>query len=49
MEVTLTIENGESELGYVSAAGQGYEAALEAAKALIPEDCRAIVIRVSEQ
>lgn len=45
MEVTLTIENSEGERGFVSAAGGDYDSALAAARALIPDDCKAIVIR----
>lgn len=45
MEVTLTIENSDGEQGTVSAVGADYETALAAARALIPEDCKAIVIR----
>ncbi|MEE2568617.1 hypothetical protein V1638_04295 [Pseudarthrobacter sp. J64] len=45
MEVTLTIEDADGGQGFVSAAGADYETALAAAQALIPEDCRAIVIR----
>lgn len=48
MEVTLTIENADGEQGSVAAVGTDYEAALGAARALIPEDCKAIVIRTSE-
>lgn len=46
MEVKLTVENEEGELGYVSAAGVDYEAALAAARELVPEGCKAIVLRV---
>lgn len=45
MEVTLTVENSEGGLGYVSAVGADYTDALAKAQALIPEDCKAIVIR----
>lgn len=45
MEVTLTIENAAGEQGSVSAVGTDYDAALAAARALVPEDCKAIVIR----
>lgn len=45
MEVTLTVENIEGGLGYVSAVGSDYTDALSKAQALIPEDCKAIVIR----
>ena len=45
MEVTLTIENTEGERGSVAAVGPDYETALAAARALIPEDCKPIVIR----
>ena len=45
VEVTLTIENGEGEQGHVSAVGADYTDALTKARALIPEDCKAIVIR----
>ena len=47
MEVTLTIENGEGEQGHVSAVGSDYTDALTKAQALIPEDCKAIVIRTN--
>ena len=47
MEVTLTIENGEGEQGYVSAVGSDYTDALTKARALVPEDCKAIVIRTN--
>jgi hypothetical protein len=43
----LTIENAAGEQGTVSASGATYEAALAAARALIPEDCEAIVIRTT--
>jgi len=45
MEVTLTIENAAGEQGTVQASGADYESAYAAARALIPEDCKAIVIR----
>jgi hypothetical protein len=45
MEVTLTIENADGEQGSVAALGPDYETALANARALIPEDCKAIVIR----
>ena len=45
MEVTLTVENGDGEQGNVSAVGDDYTDALTKARALIPEDCKAIVIR----
>lgn len=45
MEVTLTIENSTGEQGSVSAVGPDYETALANARELIPEDCKAIVIR----
>ena len=48
MEVTLTIENGEGEQGHVSAVGADYTDALTKARALIPEDCKAIVIRTNK-
>lgn len=47
MEVTLTIENAANEQGMVSAVGADYDAALAAARELIPEDCKAIVIRAT--
>lgn len=47
MEITLTVENNEGQLGWVSASGDSYEAALAAAKELVPDGCKAIVIRVS--
>ncbi|MGF4045709.1 hypothetical protein ACX800_10095 [Paenarthrobacter nitroguajacolicus] len=43
----MTIENAEGEQGTVSAADSTYEAALAAARALIPEGCKAIVIRTA--
>ena len=45
MEVTLTIENGDGEQGYVSAVGADYADAYAKATSLIPEGCKAIVIR----
>jgi hypothetical protein len=45
VEVTLTIENAAGEPGYVSATGPDYETAYANARALIPADCKAIVIR----
>jgi hypothetical protein len=45
MEVTLTVENGEGGIGYVSAVGAGYGDAHAKALALVPEDCKPIVIR----
>mgnify|MGYP003576136540 CR=1 len=45
MEVTLTIENAAGEQVTMQAAGDTYETALANARALIPEDCKAIVIR----
>lgn len=48
MEVTLTVENEEGELGFVSAAGVDYEDALAAARKLVPEGCKAIVIRTGD-
>jgi hypothetical protein len=47
VEITLTVENAEGELGWVSASGADYDAALSAANELVPEDCKAIVIRVT--
>jgi hypothetical protein len=41
----LTIEDSEGGIGYVSAVGADYEDAYAKARALIPEDCKAIVIR----
>ncbi|MCP1414424.1 hypothetical protein [Paenarthrobacter sp. A20] len=48
MDVTLTIEDANGERGSVSAAGRDYAAAYEAARELIPEGCKAIVIRTKE-
>jgi hypothetical protein len=48
MEVTLTVENSEGGIGYVSAVGADYEDAYETARALVPEDCKTIVIRTSK-
>ncbi|MFJ6536747.1 hypothetical protein ACIQH5_10980 [Paenarthrobacter sp. NPDC091711] len=45
MEVTLTIEDTVGEQGSVSAIGPDYETALAAARALVPEDCKALSIR----
>lgn len=45
MEVTLTIENAAGELGSVSAVGPDYVTAYASARELIPDDCKAIVIR----
>jgi hypothetical protein len=45
VEVTLTIENAAGERGTVQASGADYETAYANAWALIPEDCKAIVIR----
>ena len=48
MEVTLTIENSDGEQGSVSAVGPDYATALAAARDLIPEDCKAIVVRKAD-
>jgi len=45
MEVTLTIENEAGEQGSVSSVGPDYQTALASARALVPEGCKAIVIR----
>lgn len=45
VEVVLTIENSTGEQGTVSAIKPTYEAALAAARELIPEGCRALSIR----
>lgn len=45
MEVTLTVEDAQGGIGYVSAVGADYPDAYEKAAALIPENCKAIVIR----
>jgi hypothetical protein len=42
MEVTLTIEDNDGEQGSVSAYGADYDAALAAARALIPEGSKII-------
>ena len=47
MEVTLTIQDGEGEQGHVTAVGADYTDALTKARALIPENCKAIVIRTN--
>ncbi|WP_275779745.1 hypothetical protein [Paenarthrobacter sp. Y-19] len=47
MEVTITIQNAEGELGTVSAVGKDYETALADARAMVPEGCHAMSIRVS--
>jgi len=49
MEVTLTVEDAEGGIGYVSAVGAGYEDAYTKARALIPDGCKAIVIRVGSK
>ena len=48
MEVILTIENAAGEQGTVQAPGANYAEAYASARALIPEDCKAIVIRTSQ-
>jgi len=45
VEVTLTIENASGEQGTVQASGADYETAYAAARALVPDDFKAIVIR----
>lgn len=47
VEVTLTVEDQEGGLGYVSAVGTDYEDAYTKAQALIPDGCKAIAIRTS--
>lgn len=47
VEVTLTVQNEAGEQGHVSALGADYATALANAQALIPEDCKAIVIRTA--
>lgn len=46
--VQLTVEDPQGEQSRVSAQGPDYETALAAARALVPEGFRAIVIRVPE-
>jgi len=48
MEVTLTIEDTDSGIGYVSAVGVDYPDAYEKARQLIPEGCKAIAIRTNK-
>ncbi|WP_201296741.1 hypothetical protein [Arthrobacter sp. 9V] len=45
MKVTLTVEAADGKLSYVDAEGETYEEAKAAAKALIPESSKAIVLR----
>lgn len=47
MEVTLTVESADGGLGYVSAVGADYTDAYGKALALVPADCKPIVIRTS--
>ena len=42
----MTIENAAGEQGHVTALGDDYSDALQKARQLVPEDCKAIVIRV---
>ena len=46
MEVTLTVEDAEGGLGFVSAVGTDYTDAYTKAQTLIPDGCKPIVIRV---
>lgn len=48
MEVTLTVEDKSGGLGYVSAVGADYADAYTKARALIPDGCKAIVIRTDQ-
>ncbi|MEQ4566164.1 hypothetical protein [Paenarthrobacter sp. CAP02] len=45
MEVTLTVEDADGGTGHVTALGANYTDACTKATALIPDGCRAIVIR----
>jgi len=45
MEVTLTVEDADGGIGYVSAVGTDYTDAYTKARALIPDGCKPIVIR----
>jgi len=45
MEVTLTVEDSEGGIGHVSAVGTDYTDAYTKARELIPEGCKAVVIR----
>lgn len=45
VEVTLTVEDQEGGIGHVTALGADYEDAYTKAQALIPDGCKAIVIR----
>jgi hypothetical protein len=49
MEVELTIENAQGEMTHVTATGADYDTALAAAQAKIPEESRAIAIRVPDR
>lgn len=44
MEVKLTYESGDGKRGHVSAFGPSYEAALAAARVLVPEGCTVLSI-----
>lgn len=44
MEVKLTYESGNGELGHVRAFGPSYEAALAPARVLVPEGCAVLNI-----
>lgn len=45
VKITLTVEDAQGGLTYVTATGPDYDTALAAAKEKIPEESRAIVIR----
>lgn len=45
VKITLTVEDAEGALTYVSATGSDYDTALAEAKAKVPEGSRPIVIR----
>ena len=47
MEVILTVEDEAGEQGYVSAVGVDYPDAYQKAQALVPDGCKAIVIRTT--
>jgi hypothetical protein len=47
VEVTLTVEDQDGGIGHVTALGTAYTDAYAKAQALIPDGCKAIVIRVN--
>ncbi|WP_226773062.1 hypothetical protein [Arthrobacter sp. ES1] len=48
MKVTLTVEAGDGQLRHVEAEDETYEAAMAAARTLIPEGSKAIAIRTAQ-